>query len=85
MTDEWLDGNALAGLLVEALGDELTSSPRGCQSCGAVNPVGAHRLYEGAGRVLRCPTCGDVALRVVSRADCHVLTLAGTWRIETPR
>jgi hypothetical protein len=29
MTDEWLDGNALAGLLVEALGDELTSSPRG--------------------------------------------------------
>jgi hypothetical protein len=26
-----------------------------------------------------------VALRVVSRADCHVLTLAGTWRIETPR
>ena len=34
-----LDGNAIAGLLVEALGTEMTDAPRGCQSCGAVNPV----------------------------------------------
>ena len=80
-----LDGNAIAGLLVEALGTEMTDAPRGCQSCGAVNPVGAHLLYEGAGYVLRCPVCGDVALRIVSHSEQHVLTFAGRWRIETPR
>jgi hypothetical protein len=85
MTDVWLDGNAIAGVLVEALGTEMTDAPRGCQSCGAVNPVGAHRLYRGAGMVLRCPVCDDVALRVVTLAEQHVLTFAGEWRIETPR
>jgi hypothetical protein len=29
--------------------------------------------------------CGDVALRIVSRSEQHVLTFAGQWRIETPR
>ena len=85
MTDGWLDGNAIAGLPVEAVGSEMTSAPRRCQSCRAVNPVGAHRLYQGAGFVLRCPACGDVALRVVTLAEQHVLTFAGEWRIETPR
>ena len=80
-----LDGNVLAGVLVEALGTELTDAPRGCQSCGEVHPVGAHHAYLGAGWVLRCPACGDVALRIVSHDECHVLTLAGQWRIETPR
>jgi hypothetical protein len=80
-----LDGNAIAGVLVEAFGTEMTDTPRGCQSCGAVNPVGGHRLYEGAGWVLRCPACGDVALRIVSLSEQHVLTLSGHWRIETPR
>jgi predicted RNA-binding Zn-ribbon protein involved in translation (DUF1610 family) len=85
MTDRWLDGNAIAGLLVEALGTELTAAPRRCQSCGTVSAVGAHRAYFGAGVVLRCPACGDVALRIVSLADEHVLTFAGEWRIATPR
>jgi len=85
MTDVWLDGNAIAGVLVEALGTEMTDAPRGCQSCGAVNPVGAHRLYQGAGMVLRCPVCDDVALRIVTLDEQYVLTFAGAWRIETPR
>ena len=34
---------------------------------------------------IRCPSCGDVALRVVSLTERHVLTFAGEWRIETPR
>jgi hypothetical protein len=85
VTDTWVDGNAIAGVLVEALGTELTDAPRGCQSCGATNPVGAHRVYRGAGLVLRCPVCGDVALRIVSLEDEHVMTFSGRWRIATPR
>jgi uncharacterized Zn finger protein len=84
MTDDarWLDGNALAGLLHELFGTELTGLPRGCQSCGQVHPIGAHRLYHGAGTVLRCPACGDVALRVVKLRDRHILHLDGAWRID---
>jgi hypothetical protein len=84
MTEDalWLDGNALGGLLEEALGAEMTQAPRGCQGCGQVHPVGAHRLYRGAGLVLRCPSCGAVALRVVSLPDRYVLQLVGAWRLE---
>src|SRR4051794_19570976 len=80
----WLDGNALAGLLAETLGAEMTRAPRQCQSCGAVHPVGAHRLYRGAGFVLRCPACGDVAAVVVTSADRTVVRLSGTWSLEVP-
>lgn len=78
----WLDGNAIAGLLHELFGAELTNSPRGCQSCGEVHPIGAHRLYRGAGLVLRCPGCGDVALRVATLRDRRVVHLDGAWRID---
>ena len=80
-----LDGNALGGRLAEVLGRDITGAPRGCQSCGAVHAVGAHRLYYGAGAVLRCPACGALALRLVALPDRYVLLLAGTWRLELAR
>lgn len=78
----WVDGNAIAGLFGELFGGDLTDSPRGCQSCGQINAVGAHRLFRGAGLVLRCPACGDVAARIVVRPDRCVLHLVGSWRLE---
>jgi hypothetical protein len=81
----WLDGNGIAGLLTEVFGAELTSTERGCQSCGSLTRLGAHRVYRGAGTVMRCPVCGDVALRIASLPDRHVVLLAGTWALEVPR
>ena len=81
----WLDGNALAGLLQELFGTELTDMPHGCGSCGAVRAIGAHRLYRGAGLVLRCPVCSDVALVVATAPNRHVVHLVGTWRMEMSR
>jgi uncharacterized protein DUF6510 len=78
----WLDGNAIAGLLAELLGTEMTTVPRTCASCGARNAVGAHRLYRGAGLVLRCPVCADVALRIADGPGRHVVQLTGTWTLE---
>jgi hypothetical protein len=75
----WLDGNAVAGLLVETFGAEVTDAERVCQGCGARNAVGAHRAYRGAGLVLRCPACGDVALLVAILHDRHSAVLHGTW------
>jgi Family of unknown function (DUF6510) len=79
------DGNAIAGLLQEIFAREMTAAIRSCQSCGARNPVGAHRLYEGAGLVLRCATCGDLAACIATRRDGYAVTLHGTWLVgEAP-
>ncbi len=82
--DGWLDGNAIAGLLQELFATEMTAMPRGCQSCGEVHPIGAHRLYRSAGLVLRCPVCGDIAARIVELPDRYVMQLGGAWRLELP-
>lgn len=84
MSDDalWLDGNALGGVLAELFGTDVTQTPRGCRSCGAVRAVGSHRLYRGAGLVLRCPACGDLAARIVVLPDRTMVELIGSWRLE---
>ena len=86
MTDEprWVDANAIAGLLQEAFGTDITTAPRVCQSCRVTSVVAAHRVYQGAGLVLRCPACEDVAARIVRLPDHLVVLLAGQWRLELP-
>jgi hypothetical protein len=74
----WLDGNAAGGLLASLFGTDMTASPRSCGACGQTHPVAAHRLYLGAGLVLRCPTCGDIALRSAGEA----VELRGIWRVS---
>lgn len=83
--ERWLDGNALGGLLQELFGGEMTAAPHTCQSCGAERPVAAHRLYLGAGKVLRCPVCDHIALVAAALPDRHVVHLTGAWRLEMPR
>lgn len=61
------DGNAIAALLEEILGVEVTAMMRTCQSCGQQHAIGAHRLYRGAGLVLRCPHCYDLAAVIVEK------------------
>jgi Family of unknown function (DUF6510) len=78
----WLDGNAIAGLLSELLGSDLTDVPRKCQSCGQVRAIGEHRLYRGAGLVLRCPACADVAAVIVTGGRRQIVELRGSWRLE---
>ena len=54
-------------------------------SCGAQRPVGAHRAYLGVGVVLRCPACGDVALRIGVTDDVLVFEVRGTLTAQRPR
>jgi hypothetical protein len=83
--ETWLDGNGVAGLLGEVFGAEVTAVVRACGSCGTEAAVGAHRAYRGAGVVLRCPGCGDVAIRIVQLPDRNVVLVRGSWSIELPR
>jgi predicted RNA-binding Zn-ribbon protein involved in translation (DUF1610 family) len=83
MTDDLhLDGNGVAGLLEEIAAAEMTSVLRTCPSCGDRQPLGAHRAFRGAGVVLRCPSCHDVALRIGVREDRLVIDWRGSFEIE---
>jgi hypothetical protein len=80
-----LDGNAIAGLLAEVFhGAEVTGTERGCATCGQRHPVGEHRLYRGAGWVLRCPGCQDVALIVVEGDGWREARFSGSWAVRMP-
>jgi hypothetical protein len=78
-----LDGNALAGVLAEVFGGaDMTSAMRACGSCGQRHVVAEHRLYRGAGFVLRCPGCEDVALTVVEGDGRREVRFTGHWSIS---
>jgi predicted RNA-binding Zn-ribbon protein involved in translation (DUF1610 family) len=86
MTEELrLDGNAFAGLFVEVFGAEMTTAERGCASCGQRRALGAHLAYRGAGVVLRCPGCGDMAMLIAELPDRYVVRLTGSWAFSAPR
>jgi len=73
------DANAIAGLLEEIFARDVTAAERVCQSCRTRSHVGAHRLHRGAGLVLRCPACGDVAACIVTGPDHHAVSIHGAW------
>ena len=81
MSDLHTDGNGVAGLLEEILAVEVTTMVRKCQSCGDRQPIAAHRAYRGAGVVLRCPSCGDVAVRIGVHAEAVTVEWRGTYAI----
>jgi Zn finger protein HypA/HybF involved in hydrogenase expression len=81
MTDAHTDGNEAAGLLEELLTAEITTVRRLCRSCGTEGPLAEHRAYHGAGLVLRCPACEDVAIRVVTGGAEAVVEVHGLLRI----
>jgi hypothetical protein len=78
-----LDGNAIAGLLAEVFhGAEVTATQRSCSTCGQRHAIGQHRLYRGAGWVLRCPGCQDVALTVVEGDGWREARFSGSWAVR---
>ena len=75
------DGNALAGVLQDIFGTEVTAAGRVCDACGSEHPIGAHRMYHGAGAVLRCPSCGAIAASIAVLPGEYVVSLHGAWRL----
>ena len=62
-----LDGNAVAGVLVEIFDDDLTGALGTCPDCGRQAALATCRAYTHApGIVLRCSGCDGVQLRIVS-------------------
>jgi hypothetical protein len=68
-----LDGNAIAGQLVQVFGVELTTATAVCGTCGASAFVGELAVYLRApGTVVRCRRCDAVLMVLVEgrRTTC---------------
>jgi hypothetical protein len=75
---EALDGNAIAGLLQEVFGTEMTTATGMCATCGAAGPVAECVVYLRApGTVARCRNCGGVLMVVVKVRDVNCVDLRG--------
>ena len=66
-----LDANAVAGVLHEVFGAEMTAAASRCGHCGNRAALGTLRVYDmyGPGIVLRCNTCSEIVIRLVRRPD----------------
>jgi hypothetical protein len=79
MTEQYLDGNTLAGPLSEIFAIDVTAAAGRCAHCGLTGPVAGLRLYVRApGLVARCPGCDGVMLRLVRGPATAWLDLHGT-------
>lgn len=68
MSEEHMDGNAIAGDLREFFGIEMTTHSGSCAGCGVISLLAEVRVYRsGPGVVARCPNCEQVLIVVVSR------------------
>lgn len=85
MTDDnYLDGNAIGGLLLELFGREMTNQKGCCDHCGAVNALGAVHVYVNApGTIIRCPSCESVLIVIVEHRSGVRISFEETRWLET--
>jgi hypothetical protein len=78
-----LDGNAIAGLLFEVFGAEMTTAIGGCANCGASRQVAELEVYVRApGTVARCPSCRSVLMVLVTIRGMTCVDLRGLAALE---
>ena len=81
-----LDGNAIAGVLADVFGEEMTCATGTCASCGASAEVGTFVVYARApGTVARCPACGSVLMVLVTVRAVTCVDLRGLAALDMPR
>jgi Family of unknown function (DUF6510) len=78
-----LDGNAVAGLLHEVFGTEMTAATGTCGECGASGPIGTVDVFQSAGIVLRCSRCQNVLAKIVRQELQACVDLRGLYGLET--
>jgi len=78
-----LDGNAIAGLLREVFGTEMTQAVARCATCGAAGPMAETVVYGRApGTVVRCRSCSAVLMVVVRHRQQNCVDLLGLAALE---
>jgi hypothetical protein len=78
-----LDGNAMAGLLFEIFGTEMTTATGTCANCGASAQVAEVVVYlRGPGTVARCRSCESVLMVVATVGEINCVDLRGLAGLE---
>ena len=81
-----LDGNAIGGALEALFGGDMTAAPGRCAHCGTVSVIAEMRAYVRApGRILRCPTCHGVVMRIVETPDATYIDARGAAYLRFSR
>jgi Family of unknown function (DUF6510) len=81
-----LDGNAVAGLMIEIFGREMTVVQQRCDHCESQCEMGGlHAYVGGPGVVLRCPSCDSVLMRIVTTPDHYLLDVRGIRYLRLAR
>ena len=81
-----LDGNAIAGLLADVFGEEMTTAVGTCASCGALGEVAGFAVYARApGTVARCAACASMLMVFVTIRQVTCVDLRGLESLEPSR
>ena len=81
---EPLDGNAIAGLLFQVFGSEMTTATGVCAHCAAAGRLAEQVIYNRApGTVVRCRSCTSVLMVLVEVRGIHCVDLRGLATLET--
>jgi hypothetical protein len=84
-SNQWTDGNALAGPLQDVLRIEVTTAIGRCTNCGREGPMAEVRVFDHApGVVARCPACDQVLLRLVQGSGRAWLDVRGLTFLQVP-
>ena len=80
---EPLDGNAIAGLLYETFGAEMTTAVGVCARCRARALAGELRVYlRGPGAVGRCRNCNAILIVISQIRGVACVDLEGFASLE---
>jgi hypothetical protein len=81
-----VDANAVAGLLADIFGFDITAEPTECAHCGNQGEVGALLAFiQGPGVVLRCSACKQIVLRIVQTPAAIYLDARGAVYLKLTR
>ncbi|NMO55520.1 hypothetical protein HH310_30590 [Actinoplanes sp. TBRC 11911] len=78
------DGNAVAGLLYDLFGQEMTGVGATCAHCGRRSLLARTRVFRGPGTVLLCPACGGSMLVVCVRDGIACVDAPGFATLAVP-
>lgn len=80
-----LDGNAIAGVLHEIFGKEMTALMATCESCGFIAPVANTVVYPRLpGKVVRCRNCSALLMVITLIRGVNCVDLRGIAALKPP-
>jgi ribosomal protein S27E len=82
---ETLDGNAVAGLLQDVFGEDMTVIMETCASCGATAAIAETVVYPRLpGAIVRCRTCGALLIAITHVRGIDCVDLRGIAALNAP-